>query len=768
MGETATRHRHPASGRPGSVRRRHHGPGPLPIVLLSVPAVLLLALAGGAFAGHRTAAGGAAESVAAAPGVVRVGLRSDLEQWRIGCCDTVLRPSAGDPLRLDAAAIGVPALGGATASTCRVQLAAQRDEGQARSLAADLAGELSAALGTEVVGSVVFDAQTGLFRVRVGAFSRRDPAERLRDGLTLRGMQGTWVFSEASAGGVGSFDLEIAGERRQLPGPWLQIDHPSGADVDGVRYRGRLLLFLNERGRINLINELDLEEYLRGVVPRELGPESYPHLEALKAQAIAARTYTLSQLGGFAGEGFDLCATPRCQVYGGRSAEHPLTDRAIAETRGEVLWRSDQLAETLYTATCGGHTEDVDQVFPERHGLHLVGVPCIEGGAHRLAGAAPDGVGLALGLAAALGARSPAVSTAQTLPVLIEDLRALARTVRLPEAPWIDDPARPAAEGATDGIERLGRWIGDQFDLVLERQLLELPAVSLVDALIEETAGLEGAPEAAVAGHGSRLDEVTSARLVVALARRTGALEVLEAQHLALPPGSWRARTATLTPGPAPEAEDGRDSAASERVWRTVELERSDDLLLFAAGEGGATAAVASTRVVPGDRLLLFVRSGRLVAALAPGPWRAEPELEDRGTWSRFRSLEQLRGQVAERIPGFDLATIDVMRRGRSGRVVELRLVDRSGRAVALEGLAIRWTLDLPDTLFSMQRLDDRGGYLFQGRGWGHGVGMCQVGAVGMARYGHDYRQILTHYYEGARVAVLAPSVTGAGGESGQ
>ena len=93
-------------------------------------------------------------------------------------------------------------------------------------------------------------------------------------------------------------------------------------------------MFLNDRGLLNVVNELPVDDYLRGVVPREMGPAIFDEIEALKAQAVAARTYTIRNLGGFTAEGFDICATPRCQVYGGMSVEHPLSDRAVAETSG--------------------------------------------------------------------------------------------------------------------------------------------------------------------------------------------------------------------------------------------------------------------------------------------------------------------------------------------------------------------------------------------------------------------------------------------------
>ena len=115
-------------------------------------------------------------------------------------------------------------------------------------------------------------------------------------------------------------------------------------------------------------------------MPRELGPGAYPELEALKAQAIAARSYTLRNLGEFADEGYDLCGTPRCQVYGGMDDEHPLSDRAIRETAGEILAYAGQPIDALYSATCGGHTENVEVIFPLKRAPYLRGVPCIEAG----------------------------------------------------------------------------------------------------------------------------------------------------------------------------------------------------------------------------------------------------------------------------------------------------------------------------------------------------------------------------------------------------
>ncbi|MBC7928989.1 MAG: SpoIID/LytB domain-containing protein, partial [Rubrivivax sp.] len=128
-------------------------------------------------------------------------------------------------------------------------------------------------------------------------------------------------------------------------------------------YRGRLEVFANTRGTLTVVNVVALEDYVRGVVPNELSPGGWPELEALKAQAVAARTYTVSNIGRFQREGFDLTPDTRSQVYGGRATEHPFTDRAVSETRGRVATFKGVPINAFYTSTCGGRTEDAHNIF---------------------------------------------------------------------------------------------------------------------------------------------------------------------------------------------------------------------------------------------------------------------------------------------------------------------------------------------------------------------------------------------------------------------
>ncbi len=154
---------------------------------------------------------------------------------------------------------------------------------------------------------------------------------------------------------------------------------PEGAagelSVDATPYRGVVEVVPAEGATITVVNVVPLEEYLRGVVPNELAPEAFPQIEAQKAQAVAARSYVLAHLGDYSARGYDVCATAACQVYRGSASEHPLTDRAVRETRGTVAtWRGRPI-HAFYTSTCGGHTEEGTAVF-EDGAPYLRGVAC--------------------------------------------------------------------------------------------------------------------------------------------------------------------------------------------------------------------------------------------------------------------------------------------------------------------------------------------------------------------------------------------------------
>jgi len=129
-------------------------------------------------------------------------------------------------------------------------------------------------------------------------------------------------------------------------------------------YRGVVEVRREAGGGLAAINVIDIETYLRGVVPSEM-PARYP-LEALKAQAVAARGQSLIKAGRHRKDGFDLCATEHCQMYGGATSEDARSDQAVALTWGEVLEYEGRLVDTLYSSTCGGHTAANEDYWPDQ------------------------------------------------------------------------------------------------------------------------------------------------------------------------------------------------------------------------------------------------------------------------------------------------------------------------------------------------------------------------------------------------------------------
>jgi stage II sporulation protein D len=146
----------------------------------------------------------------------------------------------------------------------------------------------------------------------------------------------------------------------------------SPVSVNGQRYRGHVEVHA-AGNRLLVVNVVELEEYLRGVIRGEVPPD-WP-LEALKAQAIVARSYAVYQVRHNAGSLWHLKATVESQVYRGVQAEDPRTSSAVEQTGGLVLARWGQPIPAFYHADSGGHTEDAAAVFPKTWSpVPLVGV----------------------------------------------------------------------------------------------------------------------------------------------------------------------------------------------------------------------------------------------------------------------------------------------------------------------------------------------------------------------------------------------------------
>ncbi|MGQ9753422.1 MAG: SpoIID/LytB domain-containing protein [Thermaceae bacterium] len=168
--------------------------------------------------------------------------------------------------------------------------------------------------------------------------------------------------------------LSLQGEspvrvRRAEGGVWIEgkvlergalpLRFPGPFRFEGRAYRGEAWVEVDPGGRLLLVNHLPLEEYLLGVLPMEM-PPSFPR-EALKAQAVLARTYALSRQNPKAP--YDLCATPLCQAYGGLEVETEVHRRAVEATAGEVVSYGGRPIAALYHADSGGMTAGSEEVF---------------------------------------------------------------------------------------------------------------------------------------------------------------------------------------------------------------------------------------------------------------------------------------------------------------------------------------------------------------------------------------------------------------------
>ena len=153
------------------------------------------------------------------------------------------------------------------------------------------------------------------------------------------------------------------------------VTSPDGiVTINGLEYRGKGEARANSTAGVAGINELPLEHYLYGVVPRELPPTSqWGQPEAQKAQAVAARTYAMRGLGKRAADGYDLRATTDDQVYGGYGAEQPVSSAAVDATAGVVATYQGVLIDALFSSTAGGHTADSEEAFS--YSPYLRGVP---------------------------------------------------------------------------------------------------------------------------------------------------------------------------------------------------------------------------------------------------------------------------------------------------------------------------------------------------------------------------------------------------------
>jgi len=529
--------------------------------------------------------------------------------------------------------------------------------------------------------------------------------------------------------------------------------------VEATPYRGMLEVRVGAPGTVTVVNVLNLEDYLRGVVPNELSPTAFGELEALKAQAVAARTYALRNMGQFAAKGYDICATPACQVYRGKSTENPLSDQAVEETRGMTAAYRGQLINALYTSTCGGHTEDGGNIFDGEELPYLRGVVC-----------SPEQVAWST-----IRTRTPPVSLGEE-PGLTREAALLVSLDVLPPALY----SASALQASATEDEARG-WVS-RLVAALHRKGCDVAAEGSVDhrgPFVRHLVGAlcwdERAQRLLAPGDPDYLLKVEDrAELGGEAERMAAALLISEDILSPLPDNTLRPRAALTraqavgmlarvaeragAPGiVTAEFREARAGALTVDVGGTAESHPIDPAVRLFRDLDGTRVASSELSVVAGDKVRYVVQGGQVTFL--------EGEQSRRGTaadktsrvyrWEVRESPSELKTALA-RYGDVGTPTDLLPRRlGVSGRVIEMAVTGTGGELV-LKGLQVRWGLGLRENLFVVDRERDAEGavehFVFTGKGWGHGVGLCQVGAFGMAQSGSSFDTILRHYYTGIQL----------------
>jgi stage II sporulation protein D len=223
-----------------------------------------------------------------------------------------------------------------------------------------------AQIGTISDGAVRVLLKAGAARTTVrsaGTWQAVDEATQPNTAIVLK-PGAAYTVLPAPGGGL-ALATASGAPVKAYPGPMrLQPVSPAGVlSVDGARYRGAIRV-LPAGGRVEVVDVVEIEQYLEGVVPREM-PAQWGDTApaALEAQAIAGRSYAVATLNPKAA--FDLYPDDRSQVYGGVAAEDPRTTRAVQATRGQVLTYGGRVIVAYFFSSSGGRTEDVQNVFPK-------------------------------------------------------------------------------------------------------------------------------------------------------------------------------------------------------------------------------------------------------------------------------------------------------------------------------------------------------------------------------------------------------------------
>ena len=531
--------------------------------------------------------------------------------------------------------------------------------------------------------------------------------------------------------------------------------------INGKAYRGKVEVFVNSRGTLSIVNVVPLEDYLLGVVPSELG---LPQLEAQKAQAIAARTYAVANLNGFGDRGFDLLPTVWSQVYQGVSIETPMGTRAVNETRGLVATYDGKPINALYTSTCGGRTEDSENIFDKAE-PYLRGVECsLE--AHRYF--EPFTIKTV----------RPAAKLREEGNLELVRLMSLLAVngFQLSAAEMNDDwfESAPSDSELSNWLNQIAIKFGKTFPNVTKDSAKPVELSRILVGLIYPPGYSDTLFSDSDVSYQLSFDDANE----IPKERRADVAALLRDGYFTLHPDltlkpqkafsraqmlrliaqifdkkKWMPQLQTGTANPTADGKLILKSGKSSR-----QLLVRPDVFLFRQF-GGTMYPVRETTIIGGESVSFQTDARGAVSYLEVKPTDLPTTAESMSPhtlWNVTLSSGAVQSRLSRYVRGIGtLYDVNIKRRGYSRRAIELEIVGSNGTK-SLTGGKIRSALRLKEQLFVINKRysgSTVASYTFTGRGWGHGVGMCQYGAYGMAKMGLKYDEILKHYYTGIAIS---------------
>ena len=619
-----------------------------------------------------------------------------------------------------------------------IQVAQSHNEEKAEQIAEDLRRQFDHNVYVER------DAEeriAGIYQVKIGDFITRGEALKFIKQLNAAGISEAWIHREDMTDESKPMWILVNDELKTLSKNTVLYCIPSSAQsylsFKGRDYRGIFILKSSAKGVV-LINLLNMEDYLKSVVPSELSPYNFPELEAQKSQAVAARTYAIKNLGQYEKLGFDLVDTPKSQFYKGMNAEHPLSTEAVDQTRGEVALFKGKLIDALYTSTCGGSTENVENVFRGPALPYLRSTECVH--ENQVEWEIKSRVGF---LPIYINGEniSPEIALLQSLGIIdnqndplyyttaasVEELKNWVTAVRslrnIPDSPAQDWPDKLTLMSFADIFVKEFGWTDRVANLMLESE-----KNYILDGL--QTSN----------GDGDALAFLIQNRFLPPLdslanfdrSPSRGEAIVMLAMTLAEEQVIHRGVFKSLSDGNLQlmENDEPRDIPYSSEI-------------LVIKNHSGRYHFGAQAHLLGGESVRWAEKDGQ--AVLLEIIYDLPSNVLDRSSpfhnWSNKRSREWLQNRIDNYYPIGELEDLVIQARGESRRVTDL-LIKGSGSTAVVKGFRIRTILGLRDTLFVIDRAYNSEGrikdFIFTGKGWGHGVGLCQVGSFGMARRGAE------------------------------